>query len=802
MLRRRNIPHPRRLFRACVRLWLLGLLLLVGACGTVGVNRSEIRAPSAKAFDEALVEYAAGNLDQAQVSTLVAMEDNPLDTRATDLMRAILKEKGLIDEVRAAVDPPLPDFTPSSPAELVRVIDGRNPIIRQAVFGVIEARARLREANVDMGPEISVFTRFYPLGILARLTQSLYGGWWERKAKMHAAEAAIVEALAQYGQAQRDINRESLLAYLDAVAARERLTSLDREHDLLDEQQEQAIVLVRYGQKLPREPLLVRNEIGALQSEQAAAYQQLATAKARLNALMNRAPDAPIGIRAQGLLWQPADTLDGALTAAYVNRFEMDEAQAQTKIAEARQALSKLEDPDVDLVATYGESGRKSEGSFLKGFSIGAVTRFPLAIIPLKKARADEHDAIIRQFELREQQVHNEIAVEVVDAYHGWDTARSELRNERAGLALAKEDRRVAAAERKAEVADDPLALNRAEIDHIRAERAVLERSYDVQRSLVELSSTVGADVAQIKFVDADSPAHWNGMFDGPSAPGTRALWVWRKDFLNSSEDMEFFVELLMVRKIGTVFLYVTESDLITKTQILSQFLELATRSNIEVQALNGEHKWLLNEQQVRAAEYVDQVIKFNAENPIEKRFSAVHLDVEPHTLPSWEQTEGKDRLLFSYIVLLDSLKAARTSIPLIVDVPAWFADREVDGIWLSDMVTRRADGVVYMAYGTKTARRNELIKRISGTAASGSTRFWIGVSADQRHLCPLPLGENFEVDLAELESSLNVVTEFAGVAIHDFDRYRDLLLGIKKYSPTTTRGGCLQAGIGSPTGG
>jgi len=769
----------------------------------VGIDPAGVRAPNGRAFDAALIDYAAGNLNQAQVGTLLALEENPLDSRATDLLRAILKEKGLVDEVDRAVDPQLPLFTPSEPEELVRVISGRNPAVREAVFGVIEARAFLREANVDIGPEISVLTRFYPLGILSRLTQSLYGGWWERKARMHAAEVAIIEALANYGRAREDVSRESLLAYLDAVAARKRLASFDRERGLLDEQQEQTIVHVRYGRSLPRVSLVTRRQIGALQRDQAGARQQLATAKARLNALMNRPPTAPIRITAQGLLWGPPESVDGALTAAYANRFALDEAQARTRTAEARKVLAAMKDPTLDLYATYGGSNTKNESSFLKGFSFGAITRFPLAIMPLKSAREDQDDAIIRQLELREQQIRNEIAVEVVDAYYGWDTARTELHHERMGLAVASEDLRVAAAERRAEIADDPLALNRAEIDLIRAERAVLERGYGLQRSLVELSSTIGIDLKRIKFIAADPAIAWSSaLMTGPSSPGTRGLWVWRTEFLDHLDDTEFFVDLLRVRKIRTVFLYVTESDLLSRAHELARFLDLAERRHIQVQALNGEHKWLVNGRQQLAARFADQVIKFNSRNPYGRQFSAIHIDVEPHTLQAWQQPTRKEELLFAYIELLDVLKPARASLPLVVDVPVWFADRQIDGIRLSDIVMRRTDAVVYMAYGTKIDRRNKLIARITAEASANSRRFWIGVSADRRHLCPQPLPEIFEADLQELEASLNAVSAFAGVAIHDFDRYRDLILGIDKYSPASGRGHCLQAGGTAPARG
>jgi len=770
-------------------------VVLLSACATVGIDSGDVRPLGPQPFDKALIDYATGDLDQAQAGVLAALEANPLDVRATDLLRAILQEKGLIDEFKPAADAAIPEFTPSSPAEMVQLIRGRNPAVREAVFGVIQARAQLREANVDVGPEVSVLTRFYPLGILARLSQSLYGGWWERKAKMHEAEAAIVEALGKYGRSVETVTKDSLLAYLDAVDARENLNLLEREGSLLEQQHNQSLMLVRHGRSLPREPLVTRSEIGALNRDQARARQQLATATARLNALMNRAPTAPVEIVSRGFSWHPSPNLDEALTTAFVNRFELDEAKARIKTAEAQKALQQTRDPKIDVYGTYGDSDEKNEGSFLKGFSVGMVTRFPLAIFPLKKARADQRDAFIRQLELRSEQVRNEIAVEVVDAYHGWDTAQSEFNEKRAELALANEDRRIAVTERAEEVDTDPLAWNRAQVEYVRAERAVLDGNFGLQRSLIELSSTVGADINEITFLSADLTARRSAaMLVGDIGSGRRGLWVWRKEFLRSPDETAFFVDLLRVRKIGVVFLYVTGEDLIARADSIGRFVELAGQNRIAVHALNGEHEWLLGRQSAAVA-YAAQVAQYNAAIPEKRRFAALHIDVEPHALQGWANPERKEELLFSYIGLLDGLKASREQLPLVVDIPLWFADREVDGIKLNEVVMRRADGVVYMAYGTALPRRARFFEQISRQAMENSSQFWVGVSADRKDLCPSPLPETLEADMASIESTMDPAPEFRGVAIHDYERYRNLLLGLERPGARGSRTGCLHAG-------
>lgn len=774
-------------------LCLLALSGLTG-CATVGVNRELIRTTPQKAFDQALIAYASGDLDRSQALLLTTLEENPLDLRATDLLRALLKEKGLVDSIERTAADPITEFTPSSPANLLQIICGRSPRLRAAVFKVIEGRARLREANVSVGPELSLLTRFYPPGVLARITQSVYGGWWERKARMHDAEAQILQALAEYGQIKETIHADALNAYLDAANAELQLASLARERRQLTVQDDIVSARLAKGHVLPAEALETRRDIGRATQEELAARELFATATAKLNALMDRPPGAAIKLNTNGVTWQPPPNPDQALAAALVNRFELQRAEAEVRMAEIRRDLAAHGDPSIDLVASYGASEEKTEGSFLKGFSIGAVTRFPLLIVPRKRAESDANSAFIQQLEMREREVRNEIGIEVVQAYHRWDTARAEYAEQQLDRDLVLEEQRIAAARETVGAAHDPLAVSRAEIAYLRTTRELTERQFGVQKALVSLGGAVGSAADEFGFVDplADLAG---------TAPGMRAVWVWRPPFLDERTAGPPFLDWLAAQNMRTVFLFTSPAQLARDPEGYREFLTLASQQKVAVHALNGEADWVLPARQTSALRFATSVAQYNQQAPADARFAAVHLDVEPYTLPDWKDPEGQRELVFGYIELLDRMQERLGDLPLIVDIPAWFAKRAVENVALLTAISRRVDGVVLMAYGRSEAGRDRLVASAVSDLPAESLRFWIGLSADRRDLCPTPQLATLHASMIAIEEDLAGNQRFAGIAVHDYDRYRILQFSTPPGGVVTPAPACPPPSAPVPSG-
>lgn len=757
----------------CLRCAAFAVFLLLGACATVGVDIVERERRAADRFDRALLAYAGGRLEEAQDLLLQTIEANPMDLRATDLMRAILKEQGVVDTVERPShepDTPLPEMTT---AELLRMIEGRNPALRAAVFKVIEARAHMREANVSVGPELALTTRFYPLGILARMTQSIYGGWTERKARMHAAEAEILSALAAYGMAREDSVANALTAYLDGHEAMLVLESLEDERARLAQRRAQVDALVERGQVLPTARMRAHEESAGIDHAALEARQGLAAATAKLNAMLDRRLDHPIDFRHYGVDFDAPLSVDAAIETALRKRYDIDDADSATEAARARRAQRASALPKIDLYTSYGASEQDTEGAFLKGFSVGAISRVPLLIRPLRAAQVDGDVALIRQLELRERQVRNDIGAEVVDAFHGWRTQRAEYARQRLAVAAAKEEQRVANAREVMEVADDPLAASTADLALLRAQRELSLSALRVQRGLIDLGRVMGASVADYDFTGAAKRES-----TAAKTFGERAAWVWRSEFIGNEAATAAFFARASRAQLSTLFFFASKKQLSTEQRQLMSFIERATAHGMTVQALAGEPHWVQAERRSGALDFARAVAAFNADAAPAARFSAVHFDVEPHALPLWQQAGQREHLMFGLVELLDDVRGAIGDLPVVADIPIWFAGRTIDGVPLLRALAPRVDGLVFMAYERDAARIEREMAAALAPFAGSPPRYWTGLSAERARSCAPAQVETLEHAMVQIEHDRRDDAFFAGVAIHDFDSYQALLAG------------------------
>lgn len=757
----------------CIRVLVSAVVLLLGACATVGIDTAERERPAADRFDRALLAYAGGRLGEAQDLLLQTIEANPMDLRATDLMRAILKEEGVVDTLERPsheAEKSLPEMTP---AQLLSMIEGRNPALRAAVFEVIEARAHLREANVSIGPELALTTRFYPLGILARMTQSIYGGWTERKARMHAAEAAILSALAAYGMARDESVASALAAYLEGREAMLVLESLRDERARLAQRQAQVDVLVERGHVLPAVRLRAHEQSAGIDHAELESRQSLAAATARLNAMLDRRLDHPIDFQHYGISFDAPATVDAAIETALRKRYDIDDADSATEAARARRAQRSSALPKIDLYTSYGASEQATEGAFLKGFSVGAISRVPLLIRPLRAAQMDGDTALIRQLELRERQVRNDIGAEVVNAFHGWRALRAEYARQRLAVAAAAEEQRVANAREVMEVADDPLAASTADLALLRAQRERSLSELRVQGGLIELGRAMGASAADYDFAEGGNRAS-----TAASTLGQRAVWVWRSEFIDNEAATAEFFERAARAQLSTLFFFASKDQLSTQRSQLASFIERATAHGMTVQALAGEPHWVHAERRRGALDFARAVAAFNAGADPAARFSAVHLDVEPHALPLWSQTQQREHLMFGLVELLDDVRGALGDLPLVIDIPIWFSRRTIDGVPLLRALAPRVDGLVFMAYERDAARIEREIEAALAQFDGSPPRYWTGLSADRARSCAPAQAQTLEHAMVQIEHDRRDDSLFAGVAVHDFDSYLALLTG------------------------
>jgi outer membrane protein TolC len=758
------------------RFMLVAMLVLLSGCGHVGVRPAAIAWPAEHTFDRALVTYALGNLVEAEQLAWRALEESPSDLRAHALLRAVLVERGRMTRKAIARVPEPPAVDPADPVTLLREVRSRSPEVLAAVYRVIEARARMREANLAVTPEFSLIARFYPPGVLARLTQSVYAGWWQREALLKQEEAGMLEALAAWGRVQQDVVRRAAAAGLELSLGEREMMLAAREREAVAEKQRVIDLLIRNGERLHSAALAAEVELRTADQAGGAAQYRIAKAHATLNALLNRAPLTPVATSIASIeLSLPAE-LPALVSQAWRGRFEPAERAAAVAGGHAAGEVYLRRWPTLDLFATWG-SADKDDDSILEGFGLGAVGASPLWPGKRRAAR-DRFDALVRQLELQQQQVHNQIGVEVIDAYHTLQVRT--VNATRAGLEreARAEDLRVTETLAREQALPNAVRLIDDRLAWLRAFRAALAAKHELQLARLELGSAAGHRLENAVLARDPDAASDPAAVLAPQ-PGRRALWVWDPQAFARPDDAAFLVDFLVAQRFDAVYLFASLASLRGAPDRYRHFIALAKRHNVAVQALNGEPAWLLEPDFATLSRFIDAVAAFNASYP-EAAFDAVHLDVEPHALPDWRQAKRAAQLLARYIDMLDEARPLTRAhgLALYVDAPYWLINRSVDGIPFVTHLRPRVDGVVLMSYGLRATKISDalaLMRRLPGAADLDAV---IGVSADPAHLCPATSIGALESDIASLEQALADSPGIQGIAIHDYARLTSLLLG------------------------
>lgn len=266
---------------------------------------------------------------------------------------------------------------------------------------------------------------------------------------------------------------------------------------------------------------------------------------------------------------------------------------------------------------------------------------------------------------------------------------------------------------------------------------------------------------------------------------GQRALWVWRPSFLESEKEMSGLLQFARLRNIRTLFLFTSTRRLENDPEAFRRLLRRAHRRRMTVQALNGEPHWIFPEQRDEPRAFLKAVEEFNRESSRDARFDAIHLDVEPQSLPEWK-AETSDRArrklaeLYLDFVTWSRRHTREIGIPLALDIPVAFNRIRVESGPLVEALLERADQLAVMAYKDEVSEVLNHAAPALHPAGRMGKKVWVGLSADPADLPRPPAGQLLEKEIEKIarqvERSLKAQPSFQGVAIHDYDAYRRAL--------------------------
>ncbi len=342
-----------------------------------------------------------------------------------------------------------------SPADLIRRAFGANRELAAARLELERGRARLRQAGLRPNPTLALEHTTGRLtgspdereiGVGLALPIEVGG---RRRLRIDAADAELAVIEAEIANRERQLARDVLAAYIDAVAAIRELDTTDRLHQL-DEQMAQ-VVRTRVEEKdaAPLELSLLLTEVARLDARRALIRGRIDAALIAIGQLIG-APQETLPLRSASApldIVPLADTLEAAIATALEQRADLRVARLGEQAAEAGVRVARANAwPDVSLAAAYRNSRGLSElPSPLTALpDADQVVTFGASIdLPFfnKNQGARAEAAVgVRQARLRRELMEQTVRAEVTSAFRRAAAAQTALTLFEQGVLVRSDD--------------------------------------------------------------------------------------------------------------------------------------------------------------------------------------------------------------------------------------------------------------------------------------------------------------------------------------------------------------------------
>jgi hypothetical protein len=203
----------------------------------------------------------------------------------------------------------------------------------------------------------------------------------------------------------------------------------------------------------------------------------------------------------------------------------------------------------------------------------------------------------------------------------------------------------------------------------------------------------------------------------------------------------------------------------------LAACIRLLRRNNITTSALFGDPLWIFDDHRLNLEERIQKIILYNQSVPDSMRFRAIHLDIEPHTLPDWQnkQSDYLQRLVDAVQRCREIINEHNIDLMLEIDIPIHY--QKYDSLAFAELLAT-VDKVSIMAYARKQTER--ILADIDGireAAVNAGTSYEVALKAnDFDSLAGLALLAD------DVRQALECEEMFAGIAVHSFDEFLYLL--------------------------
>jgi hypothetical protein len=256
-----------------------------------------------------------------------------------------------------------------------------------------------------------------------------------------------------------------------------------------------------------------------------------------------------------------------------------------------------------------------------------------------------------------------------------------------------------------------------------------------------------------------------------------KATWLWTTDWIRRDprEVLSFFGE----HGVNLVYLQVNPDIPASDYQ---RFIKQAAGLGIEVDALGGAPEWGLAWKRQEIADFVAWVQTYQQAAEAGERFRGIHVDIEPHLLPEWKTNRPDVIKQWESNVQYLRTEADRMKLPLSADIPFWLGNGTAsDGKTpLDRFMIGQFDSVTVMSYrDTAQAIAGIAEDTFKEAAALGKTALAAVETNPSREGDFLTFHEEgagaMNEQIAKLHDMIKNHPSYAGIAVHDFDGWREM---------------------------
>lgn len=289
------------------------------------------------------------------------------------------------------------------------------------------------------------------------------------------------------------------------------------------------------------------------------------------------------------------------------------------------------------------------------------------------------------------------------------------------------------------------------------------------------------------------SPSIHNLFEDGASVDLDRessdaySTWLWEAEQLEGDQDI--IISNLVEKNVKAVYL---QYNPFVDSSLYRSFVGKASDNNIEVRALEGDPHWAStqtdeSERIILQENFVAWVTDYQNSASPRERFSALHIDLEPHATPTWDS--DREGTLENFQIAMENMSNAAQdlNLPLAIDIPFWFTEisynntRYGSGNLFDWLVAMPIDEYALMAYRDTAQGPNSIntlvaeeFIRVAGTnkkiAISVETQ---NMGASEDFLTFYEEGEAYMFEeLDKVREFYGDNPNFGGINIHYYDSW------------------------------